>query len=266
MNNHSDATKSARDLCDAVLAGLRSFIPEIARKENESCCAFHHPRHNQFVWVYHSIESVLIFFGGNHEDAPDIFPSQFGINKRAHIRSGWEKASPFSLTLNGPANVTALCRLLIDYSYPLSHDKRKRKVKGFAVRPLVALPEEVLPPAVYNEGSVRKVVVNRYERDPEARKICIATYGAVCWLCRFDFVLEFGEAMAGFIHVHHLKQLSTVGEGYVVDPIADLHPFARIAMPRYTAVSHRSVSKKSKPCDGPGLCCKNGGKSKACKP
>jgi hypothetical protein len=233
MIPHSHATTPARDICDAVLAGLRSFIPEIARKENPSSCAFHHPRHKQFVWVNHWKEHVVIEFLGNHEDAADIFPPHLGIYKRAHIRTEWDKAAPFRLNLNGLANVTALCRLLIDYSYPLSHGKRKGK--GFAVRPLVAIPEEVLPPASYNEGSVAKVVVNRYERDPKAREICIASYGAVCCLCGFDFVLEFGEAMAGFIHVHHLKQLSTVGEGYAVDPIADLRPVC----PNCHAVIHR---------------------------
>ena len=63
----------------------------------------------------------------------------------------------------------------------------------------------------------------------------------------------YGPLVAGFIHVHHLKQLSTVGEGYAVDPIADLRPIARIVMGSYTAGNPRSASKKSNPCDGPGL-------------
>jgi len=34
----------------------------------------------------------------------------------------------------------------------------------------------------------------------------------------------YGEVMAGFIQVHHLKPLARVGIDYQVDPIADLRP------------------------------------------
>jgi len=233
MSGHSNATQPARDLCDAVLAGLRSSVPEITRKENETWCDFHHREHNQFVHVRHQKESLLIFFLGDHEDEADTFPSHLGIRKRASIGTTRAKNTPFSLTLGNVANVAALCQLLIKYSYPKSLGGRKRK--GVAFRPPWAVPEEILSSEIYDEGNVQKVLVNRYERDSKARNACIAKYGAVCSVCDFDFVLEFGEAMAGFIHVHHLKQLSTVGEGYAVDPIADLRPIC----PNCHAVIHR---------------------------
>jgi len=99
----------------------------------------------------------------------------------------------------------------------------------------VKLAEEVRSGSAYSEGSVQKILVNRYERDPRARDDCIAHYGTRCFLCRFDFVAVYGEVMAGFIHVHHLRALSGVGAEYQVDPILDLRPVC----PNCHAVLHR---------------------------
>jgi 5-methylcytosine-specific restriction endonuclease McrA len=97
------------------------------------------------------------------------------------------------------------------------------------------LPEEVPSGAIHSEGSVQTVLVNRYERDPRAREECIRRYGATCFICGFDFVAVYGEVMAGFTHVHHLKPLSAVGAGYEVDPVEDLRPVC----PNCHAVLHR---------------------------
>ena len=97
------------------------------------------------------------------------------------------------------------------------------------------LPDEVPSGPTYTEGSVQRIMVNRYERDPRAREACIRRYGATCDLCRFDFAAEYGEVMAGFIHVHHLKPLSSIGSDYKIDPIQDLRPVC----PNCHAVLHR---------------------------
>jgi len=34
----------------------------------------------------------------------------------------------------------------------------------------------------------------------------------------------YGEIAEGYIHVHHLRPLSEVGEAHAVDPVADLRP------------------------------------------
>lgn len=49
-------------------------------------------------------------------------------------------------------------------------------------------------------------------------------YGATCVVCGFNFAAIYGEIGNGFIHVHHLKDLATVGGEYEVDPIQDLRP------------------------------------------
>jgi 5-methylcytosine-specific restriction protein A len=43
-------------------------------------------------------------------------------------------------------------------------------------------------------------------------------------VCGFDFAKLYGEIGEGFIHVHHLRDLATVGGEYEVDPIKDLRP------------------------------------------
>lgn len=74
------------------------------------------------------------------------------------------------------------------------------------------------------EGAVRKITVNAYERNPEARRKCISHYGAKCSICDFDFLKVYGNIGKDFIHVHHLRQISGIGKTYKVDPINDLIP------------------------------------------
>jgi len=85
-------------------------------------------------------------------------------------------------------------------------------------------PDEVQNPDRLYEGAKRTVIVNSYERNPKARNQSIEYYGASCSVCGFDFEKKYGEIGSGFIHVHHLIQLSNIGEGYGVDPIEDLRP------------------------------------------
>lgn len=85
-------------------------------------------------------------------------------------------------------------------------------------------PSEVSPDDRFPEGAVRSAQVNRYERDPRARKLCIAQYGPTCVVCDFNFSAVYGPFANGFIHVHHIKPLSEIGEDYLGDPIKDLCP------------------------------------------
>lgn len=87
-----------------------------------------------------------------------------------------------------------------------------------------SMPEEVEVNSKYLEGSVKQVLVNRYERDRNAREECINHYGSKCVVCGFDFEAKYGTELKGFIHVHHLLPLANVGEEYEVDPIKDLRP------------------------------------------
>jgi 5-methylcytosine-specific restriction protein A len=85
-------------------------------------------------------------------------------------------------------------------------------------------PDELLGEEGYAEGAVRRVEVNRYERDRRARQKCIAIHGCSCAVCSLDFSKVYGEIGVGFIEVHHLVPLANVTKGYKVDPRKDLRP------------------------------------------
>jgi hypothetical protein len=87
-----------------------------------------------------------------------------------------------------------------------------------------AFPDEMESSAIHTEGALKKVVVNAYERDRDARLKCIAHYGWACAVCGYNMAEMYGELGDRVIHVHHLRQLSTVKGPYQVDPIADLRP------------------------------------------
>lgn len=77
----------------------------------------------------------------------------------------------------------------------------------------------------YTEGNVKKILVNAYERDTKARNRCISHYGIACYVCGFDFAKVYGKKLGmGFIHVHHIVEISSIGGKYKVNPIKDLRP------------------------------------------
>ena len=88
--------------------------------------------------------------------------------------------------------------------------------------PLTVGEEE--PGERFSEGQVTQILANAYERNPQVRAACIAHYGARCYVCNIDFGERYDPKLKGFIHVHHLYPLSSIGQGYEVDPVADLRP------------------------------------------
>lgn len=97
------------------------------------------------------------------------------------------------------------------------------------------MPEEIESAEALLEGAKKLVNVNAYERNRAARLQCIQFYGSRCVVCGFDFEKIYGVIGAGFIHVHHLKPLSEVGEYYVVNPVEDLRPVC----PNCHAIIHK---------------------------
>jgi predicted HNH restriction endonuclease len=75
-----------------------------------------------------------------------------------------------------------------------------------------------------SEGKIKSVLVNSYERNPKARKICIEHFGVKCQVCDFDFEKKYGKIGKDFIHVHHKIEISTIGNEYSVNPLTDLIP------------------------------------------
>ena len=88
----------------------------------------------------------------------------------------------------------------------------------------------------YTEGTPTQISVTKYERNPFARKKCLEYYGYTCVVCDFNFEKTYGQIGKGFIHVHHLIQVATVGKRFSVDPIKDLRPVC----PNCHSIIHRN--------------------------
>lgn len=123
----------------------------------------------------------------------------------------------------------------------------------------VVLPEEVTENEVVflKEGAKKSITVNAYERNSQAREKCISNYkkknnGIIkCEICGFNFGEIYGEQFSDKIHVHHLLELSAIGEEYEVDPINDLlpvcpncHMIAHSRTPAYTPDEIKGMLKK----------------------
>jgi len=88
--------------------------------------------------------------------------------------------------------------------------------------PLSSYPEESL--AGLPEGARTQVTVNRYERNPANRRVCIEAHGAACAVCEMNFATTYGGLGEGFIHVHHKNPVSQARELQTIDPVNDLVP------------------------------------------
>ena len=80
---------------------------------------------------------------------------------------------------------------------------------------------------LYEEGHVIRVLQNRYERDPAARRACLSRFGHTCVVCERKLIDEYGSMARGLIHVHHLKPVSEAKRSRKVIPIRDLRPVCR---------------------------------------
>lgn len=100
--------------------------------------------------------------------------------------------------------------------------------------------EEIPENTSYNEGSKQTITINKYERDPAARRECLKIKGYSCSVCKFNFKKFYGEIGENYIHVHHLIPLKDIGKNYIVDPRKDLLPVC----PNCHAMLHK--------CDDPG--------------
>ena len=97
-------------------------------------------------------------------------------------------------------------------------------------------PDEILDAKTYREGARRSVFVNAIERDRDARRACLRYHGYRCAACDMLFSERYGEMGENYIHVHHVRPLSTLTGERSVDPERDLVPIC----PNCHAMLHRS--------------------------
>ncbi len=93
------------------------------------------------------------------------------------------------------------------------------------------------PEVTYHEGGSFFSYRRGYERNPEARRQCLAHHGFACAACGLVLEKRYGTAARELIHVHHLFPLSDTEGPHAVSPISDLVPLC----PNCHAVAHRKV-------------------------
>ncbi|WP_240720789.1 HNH endonuclease [Pseudarthrobacter sp. NamE2] len=81
-----------------------------------------------------------------------------------------------------------------------------------------------LVPGTYPSHAVSSAAVNRYEQDPDARRVCLAFHGTACAACGFSFEASYGSIGEGFMEVHHTVPVSLLDSGYALDAVTDLVP------------------------------------------
>lgn len=116
--------------------------------------------------------------------------------------------------------------------------------------PATSDPSQTVP-GTYPEEAVSHVEVNRYERSPEGRRICLAFHGTSCAACGFSFEVTYGGIGKDFIQVHHVVPVSQLGSGYRLDPVSDLVPLCAnchamahhgVGTPRTVAELRRAIA------------------------
>lgn len=87
------------------------------------------------------------------------------------------------------------------------------------------------------EGLKKQVIVNKYERSSIARAECIKYNGSKCKVCEIDFIKVYGAIGEGFIHVHHIIPIHSIGKEYKIDYKNDLIPVC----PNCHAMLHKKI-------------------------
>ncbi len=104
----------------------------------------------------------------------------------------------------------------------LDNDTKINEIKRVLNTTIDIYPDEV--DESFSEGNRSRVYINKYERDPKARKACLEHFGYSCQICKFDFWYTYGDIGKGSIHVHHITPLSEMNKEYKIKPKEDLIP------------------------------------------
>ncbi|MFC6585059.1 HNH endonuclease [Sulfitobacter aestuariivivens] len=73
------------------------------------------------------------------------------------------------------------------------------------------------------EGGLKPAVVNRRERNPRNRLLCIRLHGERCTACGLEPQGRY-HAAGGIIEVHHLEPLASLSSSKPYDPATELVP------------------------------------------
>ena len=220
---------------------------------------------NEMIHASYDVAKQIHDGGMSHKDGLDVLESKYQMNRnsasdyvhnyicmiegRRFSRTSTAYGTQYYLQRfyedggrNLLLNALSALRQHIDYYEVIGNTKvRTRKaiyerfVEIAEVDTEEVFPDEVSEDEALREGKTRQVNVNIYERNPIARQQCIEHYGCECFVCGFDFEKTYGQLGKSFIHVHHMREISSVGSEYSVNPIEDLRPVC----PNCHAMIHR---------------------------
>lgn len=83
---------------------------------------------------------------------------------------------------------------------------------------------QIIPDEYSESGIGKKVLINKYERNPVARRKCLELYGTNCSICGFNASITYGDDFKDKIEVHHIVPINEIHQDYKVDPATDLIP------------------------------------------
>ena len=100
--------------------------------------------------------------------------------------------------------------------------------------------QETDPSSEYEEeGQVGYMLSRRYERSAANRALAIELHGRTCIVCGTNFDEVYGPIASGYVEIHHLIPVSSMGGPQIVDPRTDLVPLC--------ANCHRMAHRKWPP-------------------
>lgn len=89
------------------------------------------------------------------------------------------------------------------------------------------------------EGGKKKRYTTYYERNHVLRQQVLEIHGYTCQACKLNFKEYYGNWGEGFIHVHHLRPISSIGETHKVNPRTDM----AVLCPNCHSMVHRRKDK-----------------------
>lgn len=191
--------------------------------------------------IGHGVDFVVYQSGGSRHFAPSRFIGYLRNDLITHfVKGNGKHGSKTTYAINKILGCQCEYDANLEREYLMfckKHDIIPRKMTSMQ-RKFWVLDNEKNAEYIneYYEGAVQQVLVNKYERNPVARRKCIQKYGCICNICHFDFEKQYGAVGKDFIHVHHIKPISTNrGKSYQVDYECDLIPVC----PNCHAMLHR---------------------------
>jgi len=142
----------------------------------------------------------------------------------ASLTAGTRKKTATTWAQNHPLNIYVNDQPELERLLPIIRLATEAIDAGKTTHTIEMTAFEIDSNGSFPEGGRIAVTLNAYERSRTARNACVAYYGALCLACGFDFEKRYGLIGLGFIHVHHVVPIASIGSDYQVDPIKDLRP------------------------------------------